>query len=176
MAFGGAMGGVHGAHRGVGHAIDDASGQAVTYARAWLPALQDSVNASLGRAAGSGVTVETLIAEQMHGRQRVANPFARRALYHLDVAIVHHAMNQVDVPADLRAPVSALRHVDLTRLDQRAYELLPRTLHAAADQFFFSQYLMVLLAFAPFLLVPPAERLAWAWYQRRRRADAPPPA
>ncbi|WP_420129722.1 hypothetical protein [Longimicrobium sp.] len=168
------LGSVYSAHRVVRTAIDRTTDPAISYARSYLPALQTALNEKLGKPRGSVATVETLVAEQMSG-ERVRNPLVRQALYRLNLALVHHALDQVQVPDGARGAVNALRHADLTDLDAQSFQSLPRALHGAANSFFFAKYLFVWTLFAPFLLIPVAEHLAHAGYRwHRRRAAAHP--
>lgn len=165
----GSLGTVFATHRVVRTAIDRASDPAISYARSYLPALQAALNEKLGRARGSGTTVETLVAEQMPG-EGLRNPLLREAVYRMNLALVHHALNQVQVPEGAAGPLDALRHADLTSLDQRAFQSLPRALHGAANSFFYAKYMVVWMLFAPFLLIPVAEYAAhagWRWHRRR---------
>lgn len=172
MLLGGSLGTVYGAHRVVRGAIDHGSASAQAYARGYLPALQAALNHKLNRPRGSELTVEALVAEQMQ-LDGVRNPLVRAAMYRLNLAIVHYALDQVQLPQGVEGAVTALRHVDLTDLEGRAYRSLPRALHGAANSYFAGQYLLVLMLFAPFLLLPGAEYAAHAVYRRRRPAAAP---
>lgn len=162
------LGSVYGAHRVVRTAIDRSTDPAISYARSHLSALQTALNETLGKHRGSEATVETLVAGQMSS-ERVRDPLVRQALYRLNLALVHHALDQVQVPDGARGAVNALRHADLTELDTRSFQSLPRALHGAANSFFFAKYLFVWMLFAPFLLIPVAEHLAHAGYRRHRR-------
>lgn len=175
LSLGGALGSVYGAHRVTRRAIDQGSASVLTYARGYLPSLQTAVDAKMGERRGAEeVTVETLIAEQMQ-TDRIRNPLVRGALYRLNLAIVHHAMDQVSTPEAARRSVDALRHLDLRNVEGPVFSLLPRTLHATADSFYAAKYLFVWMLFAPFLLIPLAEYGAHHLY-RRSRARATPPA
>lgn len=174
MLLCGALGSVFSAHRAVRRAIDRSTGPAMEYARSYLPALQTALNEKIGHERGSRTTVETLVAEQM-GTERIRNPLLRGAVYRLNLALVHHALDQVQVPEGAQGPVDALRHADLTALDSRAFQSLPRAMHGAANSFFFAKYLFVWMLFAPFILLPVAEYAAhagWRWHRRRSISTA----
>ncbi|HEX6041160.1 hypothetical protein [Longimicrobium sp.] len=171
LTLGGALGSVYGAHRVTRRAIDHGSASMLAYAHGYLPALQASIDATIGaRGDGEPVTVETLIARQMQ-TDHVRNRFARAALYQLNVAIVHHAIDQVNAPEAARRPIEALRHLDLAKVEPRMYEMLPRTLHATANAYYMGKYLFVWMLFAPFLLIPVAEYAAHHVYRRRRNTE-----
>lgn len=173
-ALGGALGSVYGAQRVTGRAIDRTSSSILAYANGYLPALQASLDTLVGQRRGAEeVTVETLIAEQMQV-DRVQNPLARAAMFRLNLAIVHHAMDQVRAPEQARRPLEALRHMDLRNVDPRVFELLPRTLHATANSFYLAKYALVWMLFAPFLLLPVAEYGAHHLFRRRRPAPPAP--
>jgi hypothetical protein len=177
MLLGGTLGSVFAAHRAVGRAINRGSDGVGAYTRSYLPTLQAALDERLRRPRGSEVTMETLIAEQLQVAD-VRNPLVRGALYRLNLAVVHHALNQVPLPDAARGTVQALRHADLTAVDGRAFQSLPRALHHAADSFFFAKYVAVWLLFAPFLLIPLAEHTAhagWRWHRRRTAPAAAHP-
>lgn len=174
LTLGGALGSVYGAHRATRHAIDEASTSMQAYARGYLPALQAAIDARIGaRGDGEAVTVETLVAERMQS-DHVQNPLVRAALYQMNLAIVRHAMDHVSTPEAARGPIEALRGLDLTRVEARAYEMLPRTLHATASAYYMGQYLFVWMLFAPFLLIPVAEYSAHRFVVRRAQRNATP--
>lgn len=168
----GSLGSVYSAHRAVRRTIDRTTEPAIAYARGYLPALQAALNEKLAKPRGSGTTVETLVAEHM-GTGGFGNPLTREVVYRLNLALVHAALDQVRLPEGAQGPVEALRHADLTALDSRAFQALPRALHGAANSFFYAKYVFVWMLFAPFLLIPAAEYAAHAvWRRRRGRAQA----
>ncbi|HEX2078573.1 MAG TPA: hypothetical protein VHG08_12715 [Longimicrobium sp.] len=174
--FLGSLGGVYGAQRVVGSAIDRTTAPVVSYAQAYLPTLQAALAARLPRN-GAEATVETLIAEQMGGGER--NPFVREAMFRLNLALVHHALDQVQLPEGARGSMDALRHVDLAGLGSAPFQALPRALHQASSSFFAAKYAFVLMLFAPLLLLPVAEYLAhagWRWSRRRAAGLVHPPS
>ena len=178
MGAAGSLGCVLGAHRVTRGWIDQSAAPVVAYAQAYLPELQTSINQSVGLRRGEGVTVEQLAAREMSRKlseERDFHPLVRRGTYYLNLAIVHYAVNQVEPPREAKEAVKAARRLDVSNIDPRAFELLPRTLKGTANSFFFAVYTDIGLVSFLLLLLGLAEYgayRAFLWWRRRNARPA----
>jgi len=173
MIFGGAIGGIRGAHQTAGKFIDKTSQPLVEYGHQYTQQFGAYLS-QLPLANQPGMTLKEAVAQQLVTQGGLeAGSLTHSMVSMISLATINYLLDEIDVPEAVRTPVFVAKALLENPVDQSAFLALPRSLNQAVDAFFRPQYIITLSAFLPFLLLPFVEFGLYLLFGRIRKQPIP---